>query len=400
MDNVCYGLRASGIRKPDAEQARRRQARRRRPRRLRAPAAQRAVRRPAAARRGGPRHRAGAEGAAVRRAAVQPRRQAAPPRARGHPRAAAVAGPDRGLRHARPGGGAGRLRPHHRHAGSARIVQDGTPRELYEQPADRFIADFIGNANLLPGDRHPPRRDDGARSALGGARVQLPHRDCRPAARLAVRPAGFRLRPGAAASRRDRRRGPQEPPISAATWNTRSRSTRSEARSSCSTPTSARPFAPGTAVGVAITPAPPPWCRRTESRHGSSSTRASASRSPSPCRPGTLALACAAASAPTESEEPDRLLHRGRPRGRAPDPGRARRPLRRRRDRRGIWRRAGETASGSSTRSTAPPNTSTAPSAGACRWPICLRRRDRDRHHLSRRSTTGCSSPGAARAHP
>ena len=30
------------------------------------------------------------------------------------------------------------------------IVQDGTPRDLYERPTDRFIADFIGNANLLP----------------------------------------------------------------------------------------------------------------------------------------------------------------------------------------------------------------------------------------------------------
>ena len=32
----------------------------------------------------------------------------------------------------------------------ARIAQDGTPRELYEQPASRFVADFIGNANPSP----------------------------------------------------------------------------------------------------------------------------------------------------------------------------------------------------------------------------------------------------------
>ncbi len=30
-----------------------------------------------------------------------------------------------------------------------RIEQIGTPREIYEQPASRFVADFIGNANLL-----------------------------------------------------------------------------------------------------------------------------------------------------------------------------------------------------------------------------------------------------------
>ena len=29
-----------------------------------------------------------------------------------------------------------------------RIAQDGPPRALYERPASRFIADFIGNANL------------------------------------------------------------------------------------------------------------------------------------------------------------------------------------------------------------------------------------------------------------
>jgi ABC-type Fe3+/spermidine/putrescine transport system ATPase subunit len=32
----------------------------------------------------------------------------------------------------------------------ARIVQDGSPRDLYERPASRFIADFIGSANVLP----------------------------------------------------------------------------------------------------------------------------------------------------------------------------------------------------------------------------------------------------------
>ena len=57
---------------------------------------------------------AGAPGAAVRRAAQQSRRQAAPPDARGDPRAAAAARPHRRLCHPRPGGGAGGLRPHHR----------------------------------------------------------------------------------------------------------------------------------------------------------------------------------------------------------------------------------------------------------------------------------------------
>ena len=32
---------------------------------------------------------------------------------------------------------------------NASIAQDGTPRDLYEVPADRFVADFIGEANLI-----------------------------------------------------------------------------------------------------------------------------------------------------------------------------------------------------------------------------------------------------------
>src|SRR3954463_9826703 len=34
---------------------------------------------------------------------------------------------------------------------NGRIAQDGTPRELYEEPADLFVADFIGDANILSG---------------------------------------------------------------------------------------------------------------------------------------------------------------------------------------------------------------------------------------------------------
>ena len=33
-----------------------------------------------------------------------------------------------------------------------RVVQVGTPREIYEEPATRFVADFIGETNLLPVD--------------------------------------------------------------------------------------------------------------------------------------------------------------------------------------------------------------------------------------------------------
>ncbi len=33
-----------------------------------------------------------------------------------------------------------------------RIVQSGTPQEIYERPATRFVADFVGSSNVLPPD--------------------------------------------------------------------------------------------------------------------------------------------------------------------------------------------------------------------------------------------------------
>lgn len=35
--------------------------------------------------------------------------------------------------------------------GSGKVLQMGSPTEIYERPANRFVADFIGEANFLPG---------------------------------------------------------------------------------------------------------------------------------------------------------------------------------------------------------------------------------------------------------
>jgi ABC-type Fe3+/spermidine/putrescine transport system ATPase subunit len=32
-----------------------------------------------------------------------------------------------------------------------KVIQEGKPREIYEQPADRFVAAFLGHANLFSG---------------------------------------------------------------------------------------------------------------------------------------------------------------------------------------------------------------------------------------------------------
>ena len=61
---------------------------------------------------------------------------------------------------------------------NARIAQTGTPRELYEEPADLFVADFIGDANILTGVLGEPEGNL-ARVQIGALSVRLPHRGVR-----------------------------------------------------------------------------------------------------------------------------------------------------------------------------------------------------------------------------
>ncbi len=78
----------------------------------------------------------------------------------------------------------------------AEIAQDGPPRELYERPADRFVADFLGDANLV---RCEIAAVNGERASvrLGGIVLDLPARGLgRGPALLAVRPQAVRLRAG------------------------------------------------------------------------------------------------------------------------------------------------------------------------------------------------------------
>jgi iron(III) transport system ATP-binding protein len=75
---------------------------------------------------------------------------------------------------------------------SGRIAQKGTPHELYEQPASRFLADFIGDANLVDGELAIGA--GGPTFAAGGAGVQV-KADGIPAGpvTLAVRPNRLQL---------------------------------------------------------------------------------------------------------------------------------------------------------------------------------------------------------------
>ncbi|MDQ6438107.1 ABC transporter ATP-binding protein [Mesorhizobium sp. LHD-90] len=71
---------------------------------------------------------------------------------------------------------------------NAVIVQDGTPRDLYDQPANAFVADFIGEANILPCEVVAVEGDV-ANVQLGPVSLRIPARTHAPgSARLAVRP--------------------------------------------------------------------------------------------------------------------------------------------------------------------------------------------------------------------
>ena len=74
-----------------------------------------------------------------------------------------------------------------------RIAQDGAPRALYERPASRFVADFIGDANLVPVGLR--RLDDAtAEIRLGALTLTLPHHGAADGtATLAVRPQAVRF---------------------------------------------------------------------------------------------------------------------------------------------------------------------------------------------------------------
>ena len=56
------------------------------------------------------------------------------------------------------------------------VVQIGTPRQIYEQPANQFVADFVGTTNFIAGTvtaldaARPLCRQLGDRRAQGACR--------------------------------------------------------------------------------------------------------------------------------------------------------------------------------------------------------------------------------------
>ena len=68
------------------------------------------------------------------------------------------------------------------------IAQQGTPEDLYESPESLFVADFIGDANIIIG-RMTEHEGDLAAIKIGELSLNLPHKGVNPGEiKLAVRP--------------------------------------------------------------------------------------------------------------------------------------------------------------------------------------------------------------------
>ncbi|WP_205473067.1 ABC transporter ATP-binding protein [Nocardioides sp. SYSU D00038] len=80
-----------------------------------------------------------------------------------------------------------------------RVRQVGTPEEIYHQPADEFVADFIGTVNVLDGHVAPGADRSRVRvEGLGEPLLVSPPAPAEGAARLAIRPERIVVHPSGA----------------------------------------------------------------------------------------------------------------------------------------------------------------------------------------------------------
>jgi iron(III) transport system ATP-binding protein len=79
---------------------------------------------------------------------------------------------------------------------NGRIIQVGTPHQIYHQPRNAFVAAFVGRSNLLRGDLLERKQNGHARiaTALGPVVCEAPNDAARPAAAL-IRPEHVVLMP-------------------------------------------------------------------------------------------------------------------------------------------------------------------------------------------------------------
>ncbi len=76
---------------------------------------------------------------------------------------------------------------------NAEIAQEGSPRDLYEAPSDKFVADFIGDANLVEAEIESVENGE-ALVRIGAVAQRLPARGLAPGpVKVAIRPEAIRL---------------------------------------------------------------------------------------------------------------------------------------------------------------------------------------------------------------
>ncbi len=76
---------------------------------------------------------------------------------------------------------------------NAEIAQEGVPRDLYERPSNVFVADFIGDANLIEAEVRGVEGDT-ATVSIGTVEIELPARGIAPGpAKVAIRPESVHL---------------------------------------------------------------------------------------------------------------------------------------------------------------------------------------------------------------
>lgn len=74
--------------------------------------------------------------------------------------------------------------------GGGEVQQIGTPAEIYEEPSNRFVADFIGDTNFLDVTVLKITGDKATVRTSFGSEIEAPQRGCRPgqSAVLSIRP--------------------------------------------------------------------------------------------------------------------------------------------------------------------------------------------------------------------
>lgn len=73
------------------------------------------------------------------------------------------------------------------------LQQIAAPRQVYERPANRFVAEFLGNINVLP-LADVTKTPDGAQALFEGQVLRVPADAGAPSTTLAVRPEHMSLR--------------------------------------------------------------------------------------------------------------------------------------------------------------------------------------------------------------